>query len=210
MISIWRKCALSRVACLVLLLIFLGSLSGCEGFFVEPKLVSISISPPSPSMITSSTQQFSAVGTYDDGSTKVLGDGSWSSSNATVVFINQQTGMATAVNTGTATISCSYDVAVGSTNVTVLESPLTSLQVNPLNPRISLATTNTQQFSAVAVFADGTTRDITSSVTWTSSETTVATISNTGLATASAKMGTSTITASSGTIKSSTTLTVVP
>jgi uncharacterized protein YjdB len=180
--------------------------SGCDGFFIDPQLVSITVSPPSPSLVKGNTQQFTAVGTYDDSTTKVLGDVTWSSSNAGVVYVNS-TGLGTAVAIGTATITASSGTAIGSTTVSVIASPLTTLQINPINPSISLSTQNTQQFAAIAVFADGSTMDITNSVTWTSSNTSVATISSTGLATASSK-GTTTIGAASGTVIASTTLTV--
>jgi hypothetical protein len=202
-------CCCRRDLVFLIVLVLAASLSGCEGFFVDPQLVSVSVSPPSPSLVKGNTQQFTAVGTYDDGHTKVLGNATWTTSNASVVFLNSS-GMGTATGIGSVTVSASSGVAAGSTTATVLESPVTALQVTPMNPTISIGSQNTQQFSAIAVFGDGTTRDISSSVTWTSSDSTVATISNTGLATASAKKGTATMTATSGAVSSSTLLTVLP
>jgi len=66
----------------------------------------------------------------------------------------------------------------------------------------------TQQFSATATFGNNSTGDVTSSVTWTSSSTGVATIDSSGLATAVA-LGTTTITAkSSNGVTSRVTMTV--
>jgi hypothetical protein len=66
-------------------------------------------------------------------------------------------------------------------------------------------------FTATGTYSDKTTKDLTTQVTWASSKTAVATISNTagskGLATAVA-MGTSTISAKLGSIMGSTVLTV--
>src|SRR6202020_1042329 len=56
-------------------------------------------------------------------------------------------------------------------------------------------------------FSDGTTQNLTSSVTWSSGTTSIATINAAGLATG-AGIGTSTITATSGVISGSTVLTV--
>ncbi|MGH8908436.1 MAG: Ig-like domain-containing protein, partial [Egibacteraceae bacterium] len=53
-----------------------------------------------------------------------------------------------------------------------------------------------QRFMATGTFTDGTTADLTATVTWASSDTAVATIEGTGLATAIAR-GTTTITATS-------------
>src|SRR5437016_2295773 len=70
-----------------------------------------------------------------------------------------------------------------------------------------------QQFAATGHFKNGSSADLTTSVTWTSSVPTVATISNSigsqGLAT-SAKQGTTTIMATLGSLVTSTSLTVNP
>ena len=87
---------------------------------------------------------------------------------------------------------------------------LVSIYVTPTNLRIDSGTTG--QFTATGTYSDNTTKDITTSVTWSSSNTTVAKINNTtgynGLAT-TLVMGTTTITASLGGISGSTLLTVL-
>ena len=86
---------------------------------------------------------------------------------------------------------------------------LASITVTPANPSIGAG--SSQQFSATGTFSDGTTQGLTTTVTWSSSLTSVATISNSagsnGMATAVAA-GTATITATSGGISGSTGLTV--
>jgi hypothetical protein len=86
---------------------------------------------------------------------------------------------------------------------------LTAITITPANPAVPVG--NAQQFKATGTFTGGSTRDVTSSVTWSSSATTVATISNAGtthgLATALAA-GTTTVKAAHGTIKATTVLTV--
>ncbi|MFZ1037284.1 MAG: DUF3443 family protein [Smithella sp.] len=104
-------------------------------------------------------------------------------------------------------ISCSG--GGGSTSTPTVT--LASIAVTPANPRILLETATTQQFIATGTYSDSTTKDITTSVTWSSSNTNVATISNTsgsnGLA-AFLTTGATTITASSGSITGFTLLTV--
>ncbi len=77
-----------------------------------------------------------------------------------------------------------------------MAATLTSIQVTPSSPTIVVGTT--QQFAATGTYSDGTIQDITTSATWSSSESSVATISNQmnskGLAT-SAAIGTTIITA---------------
>ncbi|MGD0169371.1 MAG: DUF3443 family protein [Smithella sp.] len=88
---------------------------------------------------------------------------------------------------------------------------LASIAVTPANPGILSGAVATIQFTATGTYSDITTKNLTTSVTWSSSNTAVATISNTsgsnGLATLLAA-GQTTITASSGSITGSTLLTV--
>lgn len=95
----------------------------------------------------------------------------------------------------------------GSNNVV-----LTMIAVTPNNPTILHGTTG--QFFATGTYSDDSTADLTSSATWTMSDTTIATVSNTagsqGLVTALTVGGPVTITATdpSTNIAGSTTLTV--
>ncbi|MFC1968838.1 Ig-like domain-containing protein, partial [Chloroflexota bacterium] len=82
---------------------------------------------------------------------------------------------------------------------------LTSIDITPLNP--SIAAGRTQQFTATGTYSETSTGNLTSSVTWSSSNTTVAKINAAGLA-ASYVEGTTVITATSGTVSNNTTLTV--
>ena len=70
---------------------------------------------------------------------------------------------------------------MGSATATVTSALLTSIVVTPATA--SIATGQTQSFTASGIFSDGSTTDITNSVTWNSSATSFATIDATGLAT---------------------------
>lgn len=82
---------------------------------------------------------------------------------------------------------------------------LVAISISPSNPTVQL--NKTQQFTATGTLGDSSSKDISSSVTWTSSSTNVASINSSGLATA-AGTGTSTITAAESGISGTTTLTV--
>ena len=82
---------------------------------------------------------------------------------------------------------------------------LVSISVTPANPSISAGLT--KQFAATGTYSDGTSDDITTQVIWSSSNTSVATINGSGLATGVAA-GNSTITATSASISANTTLRV--
>ena len=71
----------------------------------------------------------------------------------------------------------------------------------------------TQQFTATGHYTDNSTQDLTTQVTWASSDSAVATVSDTlgsnGLAT-TAGVGSTTVSATSGGVTGDTTLTVIP
>ncbi|MGH9895842.1 MAG: DUF4082 domain-containing protein, partial [bacterium] len=83
---------------------------------------------------------------------------------------------------------------------------LASIAVTPANPTIQ--TSATQQFTATGTYSDSSTQNITTQVTWDSSNTAVATINSAGLATAGTGAGSTTISATSGAVSGNTTLTV--
>jgi|HubBroStandDraft_6_1064221.scaffolds.fasta_scaffold01629_1 uncharacterized repeat protein (TIGR03803 family) len=174
-------------------------------------LTSISVQPANPFVVIGSAQPFTATGTFSDGSTQDLTSvSSWGSSNQTVASINQ-TGLAMSLAVGATTISATFNSINGSTALTVTAVPpqLQSIAVTPATATIPAGTT--QAFTALGTFSDGSSQNLTSSVVWSSSVLTVATVSNTsgtnGLATGAGSGGT-VITATSGSVSGSADLTV--
>src|SRR5438874_4956331 len=184
-----------------------GGVTGSTSLTVGPAtLLSIAVTPANPSIAKGTTQQFTATGSYSDGSTQDLTNGvSWSSSNMSVATITSG-GLANGGAQGTSQISASSGVT-GSTTLTVAPAALVSIAVTPASPSIPKGTT--QQFTATGTYSDGSTQDLTGSATWVSANTAVATITAGGLATGAAQ-GTSQISASSAGLTGITTLTVAP
>jgi hypothetical protein len=85
------------------------------------------------------------------------------------------------------------------------DATLTSIAVTPAN--LSIAVVVSQQLTATGTYSDNSTQNITASVTWTSSDMGKALISSAGLATGVAA-GTTTISATAGSITGATSLTV--
>ncbi len=82
-------------------------------------LTSISVTDPNPRISTGTTDQFTATGTYSDGTTQNLtSQANWSSSNTAVAKINA-TGLATAVGAGSANIQASLGAVKASTGLAV-------------------------------------------------------------------------------------------
>ena len=170
-------------------------------------LVSIAVTPANPSIAKGATQQFTATGTYSDNSTQNLTSSvTWNSSSTSVATITSA-GLATGAATGTTTISATSGSISGSTNLTVTPAVLESIAVTPANASINNGAT--QQFTATGTYSDGSMQNLTSSVTWNSSSTSVATITSGGLVTG-VGTGSTTISATSGSISGSTNLSVVP
>jgi uncharacterized protein YjdB len=186
--------------------------SGCGGTTSStnpaPVLSSIRVTGPSNTLTAGQQQQMTAIGTYSNGSTKDLtSTAAWSSSSASVATVATG-GMVTANTAGSCTIVAKLGNVTGSANLTV-NVVLVSIAVTPANPAVAPGTH--QQFIATGTYNDGSTQILTGSATWTSSNPAVATVSSSvptqGLAKALAG-GSTTITASSGTVSGSTTLTV--
>jgi uncharacterized protein YjdB len=171
---------------------------------VAAHLVSISVSPSPLSIALGTNQQFSAVGSFDDGSTQLLPSVIWSSSSSSVATVNAA-GFATAVGTGTATITAASGSVSGTAALTVTGATVSSVTVTPANSNMPASTT--KQFTASASFSDGSTQDVTASVLWGSSNPAAATINNQGMA-SSVAAGSTTITAVLGSVSGSTNLTV--
>jgi len=176
------------------------SLSGTGGAVLQ----SISVTPSTPSIAVGHTQQFTATGFYNDGSQKdVTASATWRSSPSKVATVSA--GLATGVGAGKAIITATQSGISGSATLTVSSLTLMSIAVTPANSSIALGTQ--QQFHATGTYSNGSTLDITNSVTWASSSSAVATISAAGLVTSKA-IGQSTISATNSTVSGSTVLTV--
>lgn len=91
--------------------------------------------------------------------------------------------------------------------VFVPSATLQSISITPANPIIQVG--GTQPFTATGTYSNGTTQNITSQVTWSSSNTAAAAVNASGVATGVAG-GASTIKATFGGVNASTSLTVQP
>ncbi|MGH9511014.1 MAG: beta strand repeat-containing protein [Terriglobales bacterium] len=186
-----------------------GSVSGSDTIAVSAvSLVSIAITPSNPSVPKGETQQLTATGTFSDSSTQDLtSQVTWSGAVSGVLDVSA-TGLVTARNIGTATITATDGSIAGSTGVTVSSAVGVSLALSPVAPTITVG--SIQQFSAVELFSDGTSKALENSViAWTSANPDIAPLDIAGVATGLAE-GTATINASYHSLTGSTTLNVVP
>ena len=160
--------------------------TGTGGTGGSATLASVSVTPNSTSVSVSAQVSFKATGIYSDGSSKDLTTSAqWASSDSGTASITPA-GIATGTAAGTATISAQSGGMSGSATLTVSASGgsgggggggggggnagknLASIAVTPLNPSVPVNTV--QQLNATGTYSDGSSADLTSLVTWTSSD----------------------------------------
>ncbi len=200
----------SRIILFILLTASLAVfLTTCAGSLA---LNGVAITPANPHLLAGGTQQLTATAYWNDQTTQdITTQVVWSSSNPAVATVDSS-GLATAFAIGTTTItatsgepgSISSNSSIGTTVLNVNTPPLSSISVTPANPSIPVGVT--QAFTATGTFPDGSSRDITALVTWSSSNASIVTVNSSGVATAVAVGAGTVITATSGKISGSTTL----
>lgn len=142
--------------------------------------------------------QFTATGTYSDGSSGDLtATVAWSSSNpAAATFSGDPAvaGLLTPATAGSADVTATHPATglQATVTVSVVPAALALLEIAPIDPTILVGTT--LQLDATGTLADESVVSMTSSVVWTSSEEGVAAVSPTALATA-VSVGSTAITA---------------
>jgi hypothetical protein len=159
---------MARAAGVTQVIATFGSVTGSTSVTVVGRVaIGLSISPLGVSTAAGLTVQYTAVEMFSDGTQRnVSGMAMWSSSNPMVARIDA-TGRAVGVTPGPTTIQAAFLGFTASTTLTVTPAVVTSLQLTPLNPTLSVG--SILRFTAQAVFSDGSTNDVTTMAAWVSS-----------------------------------------
>jgi Tol biopolymer transport system component len=145
-------------------------------------VASIEITPGFPMLIVGETQQLAAVAKDADGRPVTAAQIAWATDDASIAEVDQ-TGRVTAKAKGSAVISAKIGTIVGVSHATVNNVPVAVVLVSPT--AIVLQTAQTRQLTAFLRDAKG--NALTGRiVNWSSDEPGVATVSATGLITATA------------------------
>ncbi|MGB0073668.1 MAG: choice-of-anchor D domain-containing protein [Terracidiphilus sp.] len=197
-----------RVTLALVMVVFIGN--ALRSLCQSPTLASIAVFPSqnggfgtSDGILTQGTEvPFIATGFYSDNSTQdITTSVTWTSSNTAVAMIGTNTGITFGVGTGTAQITASLSgVTSTAITVTVAGGTLEGVAITPAAAGVAAGAT--MQLIAYGNYeVSGETNpfptilaDLTHEVSWNSSNTSVATVSSTGLVTGIAA-GTVTITA---------------
>ena len=140
----------------------------CRGFFVNPTLSSITVGPSSASIPIGSTQQMTATGTFDDGSTQNITSKSgivWQSSDQSAATVSS-TGLVKGIATGSPTITAQFGTVSGQTTVNITLTNVTGIVVNPTTANIK-SNGGTATFTALATVSGSSQQvDVSSQATW--------------------------------------------
>jgi uncharacterized protein YjdB len=194
----------------------LGSAAGKAVITVSPATVTrIDVTPAMSVLPIQAAMNLTATGTFSDGTTRdVTFEVTWASTDTSIATVSNgpmvTPGIVTGVKEGAVKITATENGVQGIAVVSVVPATIKSLAISPVD-----ATTTTglrSSYTATAVFSDGTKLDVTSQVTWTTDDATIATVSNVagaaGQLTARAA-GQTTVTASLNGVTAQTTVTVM-
>jgi regulation of enolase protein 1 (concanavalin A-like superfamily) len=182
---------------------------GSNGAKTTVALVSISVSGTSNTIAIGGTLQVSATGTYSDGSSApiVSSTVTWSTNNTAILSVSSS-GLVTGVSSGSGNVTAKVG-SISSSPYAVTVAPATSTSGPTLvsaylnSTADTLVVGGTLQFTMIGVYSDGSSGAVpNSSIQWQTSNSSVLTVSSSGLATA-VSAGPAMVAASMGSTSSS-------
>jgi trimeric autotransporter adhesin len=156
------------------------------------------VSPTAVTLRVGDSATLSAAFVFDADTTPAA-TATWSSSDPAIAELDPRGATAAVIARapGTVSITAGGLGAAAAIEVTVLPPALAALAITPPSPRVAAGTT--MQLAATATYGDGSTADVTTAVTWTSTTTQIATIDAAGVA-AGVVPGSTTIVAQLGSV----------
>ena len=190
------KSQLIRSGAILCALMMLGAgLAGCGSDSTGPKppapVATVVVTPAAPSLVPGDTVRLTATPKDDQGAALSGRVVTWTSSAEAVATVDAN-GLVTAHTQGTATITATSEGQHGDASITVSATPVATVALTPDSGVVMVG--DTLRLTATLLAASGDT--LTGrAITWTSSDTAVATVDASGLVTARAILDSVTITA---------------
>ena len=157
-----------------------GKRASIEFSITAATLDSIAISPIHTTLPAGATQQLTLTATYSDQSTQDITQATqatWSTDNTSAsVGSSINPGFVTTLTKGTVTITASYGGKTATSKIDITDAVLQSIAVS--STADTLYQGQTLQFSATGTYSDSSTQDLSKAVTWSVSDTSLASISN--------------------------------
>jgi len=155
-----------------------GQLSGSANLTVtSATLKSVAVTPINSALVVGTQEQFVAIATFSDNTTQnVTNQANWTSNNSSVATVSSNNGVVAGDGTGNAKISAAFHNVTGDTLITVTNSQLKAINITVSNPNIPAGLT--EHLTAIGVYSDNTTQDLTNQVVWSSNNPAIASISN--------------------------------
>ena len=156
-----------------------GLVSGDGTLSVSPPLLlSITVGPSGALIPLGTAQQLSASGAFSDGSTQdITTSVRWNVFPQAIASVSS-TGLLSGKSLGAATVAARSGSVTGAATVSVTPANLVGIAIQPVAS--SLAIGSAEQLSAIGTLADGSTLDITGSVSWNSSDSSIAGVNSSG------------------------------
>lgn len=175
---------LKRVVSLALASVVLAVLTGCDGFFVSPGSID-HINLSSRGFLLKPNDlavHITATAVKVDGSTEdITATATWTSDTPTVATVDSA-GNVTPKAAGTATITAASGKNSATATVIVNPASVASFIASPIT--VTLRLSQQQLLTPTLTLSDGTVPNVTNLLTWTSADTTIATVNQNGLVTA--------------------------
>jgi hypothetical protein len=123
--------------------------ASCRGFFVNPTLTAITISPSAPQVQVNSNVSLTLYGTYNDGSTGQVRSGvTWSSSEPSVAsFSSPTSNLLQGFSLGTTTITANAQAVSGTATATVFLGGISAITVTPTSGVATVSTGQSATFT---------------------------------------------------------------
>lgn len=166
-------------------------------------LTGVKVEPAKVELEAGQKTSLAAKATYSDGAEVDVTQGAtWSVGNTQIAEVQNSAGAAGVLNAkapGATTVTATLGNKSGQASVTVKAPTLSELQIGPIDPERKAG--QQVQFFVMALYSNGTSQNVTFQAEWSSSNTNVASIGNTGAQKGRAQAknaGTATITATFG------------
>lgn len=187
-----------------------GTLNGTARLTIgPPNLLSLNVAPQSATVSAGFSQQFTATGSFTDGSTSAVADTvTWSVSDTTVAKISA-TGLSTTLKQGSVTVTAASGSVTSSPASLNVGPPVpVSLAIAPANDHVIIGASASTKLSAILMYSDNSTSDVSASAAWSNSNPFTAAVDTTGNVTP-ARPGYTSVSATSGNFAANTGFTVL-